>query len=46
MADFTLGKLTPKGMRIKHLDDGRIAHWHSVGNVVYLRFIDPKDYEF
>ena len=26
------------------LDDGRIATWHSVGNVIYLSFhIDPLE---
>ena len=28
----------------KHLDDGRIATWHSVGNVIYLSFyVDPLE---
>lgn len=34
------------GMKTKVLDDGRVASWRSVGNVIHLRIFDPKDFDF
>ena len=34
------------GMKALVLDDGRVASWRSIGNVIHLRIFDPKDFGF